>query len=111
MGDDDTNAIGVAAFDESHSPGCVGLRVSAHFFQSLFEVSQALGGVCRPHQQVVPDSARVVLRPLATLDEVELEASGCKEEGRIARVNGLFTSEQVPVEVHRSVEFCHELDR
>ena len=38
MGDDDTNAIGVAAFDESDSSGRAGLRVSPHLFQSLLEI-------------------------------------------------------------------------
>jgi hypothetical protein len=59
---------------------------------------------------VVPESAGVVLRPLATLDEVELEASRCKEEGRLAGARGLHTSKQVPVEVHRPVQFGHEQD-
>ncbi len=112
MGDDDPNAIGIAALDECDSSGGVGLRVSPHLFQGLLEMFQALSGFCRPHQQVMPQPTRVTLGQLATLDEVELEAPGGQEESRIPLgAEGYFTSEQVPVEVHRPVQFGHELDR
>ena len=111
MGDDDAKTVGVAAFDERDFTGCVGVCVTARVLEGLFEKFQALGAVCGPHQQVVPQPARVALSTFAAFDNVQLEARRSQEKGSIPRTQGYFTSEKVAVKVHGPVKFGYEQNR
>lgn len=108
MGYDDAKAVGVAAFDKRDVAGCVGVCVTARVLQCLFEIFQALGAVCGPHQQVVPEPARVALSMFAAFDDVQLEARRGQEKGSVIRAEGYFTSKQVAVKGHGPFKFGYE---
>lgn len=112
MRDDDPDAIGVKAFDKGDSTGCVGVRVSPRILQGLMKIFQSLDAVRGPHQHVKAQPPCVALGPVASLDEVQLEASGGQKKSRIPLgEQGYFTAEQVTVERHGPVQFGHEQDR
>jgi hypothetical protein len=111
MGYHYAKAIGVTAFDKRDITCRVGVRVTACVFQRLFEIFQAAGAVCGPHQQVVSQPAWVTLSMFAAFDDVQLEALLSQEKGSIPRTEGYFTSEQIAVKGHGPAKFGHEQNR
>jgi hypothetical protein len=83
MGYDDAESVWVSSFDKRDFAGCVGVCVTARVLQCLFEMLQASGGVCGPHQQMMPQPSFMVDGSFAAFDDVELEASWSQEQGGI----------------------------